>query len=295
MKRLVKKIALLGDGAVGKTSLIDRFVHNAFDENYIQTIGTRVSKKEVVVETIEDRYTVNLIIWDILGQKEYRGVHFNAFKGVEGAIFVCDLTRKESLESLEEYWAPSLLKVTGEIPMIFFANKSDLIEKKFDFADLKKIADKHQGIIRGKFKNAFLTSAKTGENVEVGFKHMVACLLLADDEKNRDAREFIIDSLIRSIESLEVDTSTLHGALDTIMVDFATSFGNESAAMDIFREAFREAGITLKEPTYVGIEKLIYALSRKETSVGKPHDVVVANLKKRFMILKKVSEGDKDR
>ncbi|MEM4308901.1 MAG: Rab family GTPase [Thermoplasmata archaeon] len=289
MKRLVKKIALLGDGAVGKTSLIARYVHNAFDESYIQTIGTRVSKKEVVVETIEDRVSVNLIIWDILGQKEYRGVHFNAFKGVEGAIMVCDITRKETLDSLEEYWLPSLKKVTGEIPLIFFANKADLItERKFDFADLQKIANEnlHSGA-GGKLKNAFLTSAKTGDNVEVGFKHMVAFLMLLEDEEKGDARSFIIDSLLRSIEAMEVDTSTLYGALDAIMVDFTTSFGNESQAMDLLREAFKEANLTLKEPTFVGVEKLIYALSRKERTAGMPEDVVKANLEKRFLILNK--------
>lgn len=289
MKRLVKKIALLGDGAVGKTSLIARYVHNAFDEKYIQTIGTRVSKKEVIVETIEARLSMNLIIWDILGQKEYRGVHFNAFKGVEGAIMVCDITRRETLDSLEEYWIPSLKKVSGEIPLIFFANKSDMIaERKFDFADLQKIANAnlHPGI-GGKLKNAFLTSAKTGENVDVGFKHMVAFLMLLENEEEKDPRAFIIDSLIRSIEAMEVDTSTLYGALDAIMVDFTTSFGNESQAMDILREAFKEANLTLKEPTFVGVEKLIYALSRKELSAGKPESEVKANLEKRFAILKK--------
>jgi small GTP-binding protein len=292
MRRLLKKIALLGDGAVGKTSLIARYVMNEFDEKYIQTIGTRISKKEVVVETIDDRYSINLIIWDILGQKEYRGVQFNAFKGVEGAIMVCDVTRPETLTSLEEYWIPSLLKVTGDIPMIFFANKCDLIDKnkaQIITAELEKIANAHQHKrIEGKFKNAFLTSAKTGENVEVGFKHIVACLMLLEDEEKIDPRTFIIDSLLRSIEAMEIDTSTLHGALDAIMVDFTTSFGSESTAMDILREAFKEANLTLKEPTYVGVEKLIYALSRKESSAGKSQQEVKANLERRFAILKKV-------
>jgi small GTP-binding protein len=290
MRRLLKKIALLGDGAVGKTSLIARYVMNEFDEKYIQTIGTRISKKEVVVETIDARYSINLIIWDILGQKEYRGVQFNAFKGVEGAIMVCDVTRPDTLTSLEEYWIPSLLEVTGDIPMIFFANKCDLNEeKKFGLSELEKIANAHQHErIEGKLKNAFLTSAKTGENVEMGFKHIVACLMLLEDEEKRDPRTFIIDSLLRSIEAMEFDTSTLHGALDAIMVDFTTSFGSESTAMDILREAFKEANLTLKEPTYVGVEKLIYALSRKESSAGKSQQEVKANLERRFAILKKV-------
>ncbi len=160
-----KKICLLGDPAVGKTSLIGRFVLDMFDDKYLSTIGTKVSKKSVLVE-YEDRglrVDLSLMIWDIVGQKEYKKLHQLYYQNASGAIAVCDLTRKDTLSSLDR-WVESIFEVNGPIPIVFLGNKADLVEKVVvTEAELQKIADQYD-------MKSFFASAKTGLNVENAFQ-----------------------------------------------------------------------------------------------------------------------------
>jgi len=115
--QLRKKVCLLGDAAVGKTSLIRRFVFNQFDEKYITSIGTNVSKKDLRIDIslpndIVQNYDLTFAIWDIIGQKELHSFNLNYFKNANGGIVVCDLTRRETLESLD-MWTSSLFNVKG--------------------------------------------------------------------------------------------------------------------------------------------------------------------------------------
>ena len=167
MKKYKRKILLLGDGAVGKTSLMRQFVEGKFSDEYIATIGANIKKKEL---SYPDRnMQLDLVIADLIGQQGYENTQKMNMRGANGAIMVSDLTRYETIESLEDYWIPLLKEVLEEAPpMIFFANKSDLIDmdgeeaKRFR-AELLSISERYQS----KF---YLSSAKTGENVEAGFK-----------------------------------------------------------------------------------------------------------------------------
>ena len=167
------KIVLLGDGAVGKTSLIRRYVLDYFKDEYIQTIGTKVTKKEIQV-TARDNQIVDatLMIWDIMGQRDYYRKHIRQFDkyqpqtkfylGAKGALVVSDISRKTTLESLP-LWVDSIFETEGEVPLIFLANKSDLLDEyEYSFEDLGAFARQYNA-------PAFLTSAKTGENVDVAF------------------------------------------------------------------------------------------------------------------------------
>ncbi len=125
-EKIKKNVILLGDGAVGKTSLIKRFVLDQFDDKYITTIGTKVTKKELFVGSQENGADMTLLVWGTLGQKGYRYTQSLSLGGIEGALLVPELTRPEPLESLKEYWIPSLISVTGPIPLAFIGNKADL-------------------------------------------------------------------------------------------------------------------------------------------------------------------------
>jgi small GTP-binding protein len=167
------KICLIGDVGVGKTSLIRRYVLDLFDDKYIATIGTKVTKKEVEVKdprTGEPRRVV-LLIWDIMGQPSFREVLREAyFYGVQGAIAVCDVTSKESLGELR-YWIKAMTSTTGKVPIVFLGNKSDLRdETRVPFQDLEVFAKKNDAI-------AMLSSAKTGYNVEQAFSVLVDRML----------------------------------------------------------------------------------------------------------------------
>jgi len=160
------KVCLLGDGAVGKTSLIRRFVDNMFNEDYLLTIGTRTSKKNVIIKKpkLDKEFHITFIIWDIMGQISFRKLlHPTYLKGAKGALLVCDLTRKETLEHLDD-WIDSLYVEGRVMPSIFVANKSDRdAEQTFGTGEIERMASAYDSPY-------FLTSAKTGINVEETFK-----------------------------------------------------------------------------------------------------------------------------
>lgn len=167
------KICLIGDVGVGKTSLIRRYVIDVFDDKYIATIGTKVTKKEI---EFKDPKTgapqkIILLVWDIMGQPSFREVLREAyFYGVEGAMAVCDVTSKESLGELR-YWIKAMTSTTGKVPIVFLGNKCDLKEEtRIPLQDIEAFAKKHDS-------PALLSSAKTGYNVEQAFSTLVEMML----------------------------------------------------------------------------------------------------------------------
>src|SRR5207253_4979715 len=94
-KHVKAKVCLVGDVAVGKTSLIRRFVQDEFDDRYITTLGAKVSKREMQFGT-PDRTQIHMdmTVWDIMGEKGFRDLLKEAFfHGAKGVVAVCDLTR----------------------------------------------------------------------------------------------------------------------------------------------------------------------------------------------------------
>jgi small GTP-binding protein len=158
-----KKVCMLGDFAVGKTSLVRRFVEGKFDDKYLSTIGVKISRKPV---SLAAGGTLNLLIWDLAGGDKFNGVQTNYLKGASGAILVCDLTRKGTLAKLHEYTL-RLAEVLGEIPLVVLGNKNDLeAEREISRDDLAAAVNT--------FAPAgtphFFTSAKTGDHVETAFQ-----------------------------------------------------------------------------------------------------------------------------
>jgi small GTP-binding protein len=168
------KICLLGDGAVGKTSLIRRFVEDAFRDDYLLTIGTKTSKKRLFIKKPEyqKHIHVTLIIWDIMGQISFRKLlHPTYLKGARGAILVCDLTRKETLEHLDD-WIDSLYVEGKVVPSVFVGNKCDLVDNHaFGKAELESVASAYDSPF-------YITSAKTGNHVEDAFRALTERIIL---------------------------------------------------------------------------------------------------------------------
>lgn len=162
-----KKVLLLGDAAVGKTSLVRRFVVDVFSDNYIATIGTKTTRKTMYLNYEKTDVTVqlNLSIWDIIGQKGMERTHKVYFPGTEAAILVADLTRPDTFESLAE-WAGALRAVCGDVMSVVAANKSDLAGGVVVRDEDAEAAAEALGC--GWLK----TSAKTGKNVEEAFRSL---------------------------------------------------------------------------------------------------------------------------
>jgi len=165
---LVKlKICLIGEAAVGKTSLVKRYVFDQFDDTYSITIGTKVTKKEIKIQHPADnrKMDIYLMIWDLMGQQCFLDMLKNSyFFGARGLIAICDVTRKETLSELED-WMNTAQSITKDVPTVFLGNKCDLEEQQqVNFEELKDFASKYEKT------EALLSSAKTGFNIELAFK-----------------------------------------------------------------------------------------------------------------------------
>src|SRR4030066_2480139 len=115
LRELLKKVVLAGGGGGGKTSLIARYVVNKFDDKYIATIGTKVSRKDIQI--IKPNLIINLrmMIWDILGQKGYSKIRSASLSGAQGVILVGDLSRPETMKSLQDFWLKEVQNQIGAI------------------------------------------------------------------------------------------------------------------------------------------------------------------------------------
>ena len=144
-----KKILLLGDFSVGKTSLVKRYVDGTFDDRYLTTIGVKISKKLLKTNGVD----FELIIWDVEGATPNKKIPLEYYRGASGAILVADATRKETLENLQEL-KDIFLTANPNAKFVTAHNKVDL---------LSEIAVECLHLEEG---DGFLTSAKDDKNVE---------------------------------------------------------------------------------------------------------------------------------
>lgn len=247
VKQIKRKVLLLGDGAVGKTSLIHKFVTDKFDDKYISTIGTKVTKKDLRLKEKGCEILLTLMIWDVLGQKGYRSVQASSYKGGEGVLLVCDLTRKETLASLKEYWIPELTKVTGNIPKVFVGNKCDLVTER-------QISEDELEAFAAEFKAPyFLGSAKTGENVELIFGKLGEQVMC-----QRETEKPVEDTTWKR------ELSGLLDVADQIINDFCEAHGDRDVAMAVIRQQFSAASVDVEHPTKETLLKAVEKLAEIE-------------------------------
>lgn len=165
-----KKVCLLGDFAVGKTSLVRRFVYNLFSDKYLSTIGVNVSRKMVAVQRADEVVELTMMLWDLAANAEFDQMQASYLRGAAGAIVVCDLTRPETLTHLKTQ-AQNLRDTSAKAQIILAANKADLsTEHQVTSAEVEAVAT----ALDIPF---YFTSAKTGAHVEEIFRHLGRLLL----------------------------------------------------------------------------------------------------------------------
>jgi small GTP-binding protein len=164
------KVCLLGDTAVGKTSLVRRFLENVFESRIAGAVGFKVNRKVVVVIADGDLVEVSMLIWDLAECEDFARVFTSYLRDAAGAVLVCDMTRPGTLDSLRAY-AATMSRINPRARFVVAANKDDLAPHS-DHAErqLRALAADLQA-------SYFLTSAKTGEAVESLFRDLGRALV----------------------------------------------------------------------------------------------------------------------
>lgn len=155
-----RKICLLGDFAVGKTSLVMQFLHQSFSDRYLTTVGVKVDTRQLATSHGE----VKLVVWDLAGAAQLNAAGRAYLQGAAGLLMVCDGTRRETLVSVLAL-RDQARQLQGVLPALLLVNKSDLEDRQeLDDAALASVAGQFDGVLR--------TSARSGANVESAFRDL---------------------------------------------------------------------------------------------------------------------------
>jgi small GTP-binding protein len=172
---VILKAVLLGDGGVGKSSLMQRFVNNTFDSNHYHTIGVEFLTKELVVDDVH--YTLQ--IWDTAGQERFKSLRTPFYRGTDCCMLVYAVDDERSFLNLsmwqKEFFYYADVEDQESFPFVIVGNKVDVDDARVDPAMVRRWCQEN-----GDLKH-FETSAKTATNVEQAFHAAVKTLV----EKNR--------------------------------------------------------------------------------------------------------------
>ena len=166
-KKLKIKVTVIGDGGVGKTSLIQKFTQGTFKTDYIKTIGAQLTNYKTEI----NGYRIELIFWDIAGQDDFHFLRPSFYKASKAAIIVYSLEENHMGERSFDHitsWYEDIKQYCGEIPVVVFANKVDLIhEQSLDKAKIQNLVNEQN------FLGYYLTSAKTGHGLDDAYNALI--------------------------------------------------------------------------------------------------------------------------
>jgi small GTP-binding protein len=175
------KIAMLGDGAVGKTALTIRFTEGGFEADYKRTIGADFALKVLQLKDLKVRVTC--IVWDLAGQPRFETVRQGFYRGARGGLLVYDVTRRRTFLNIDDWKNECFSNLANPIPLVIVANKVDLADSR--------VVSKEEGEKYAK-KHKFLyveSSALTGENVEEAYAALCRNILKEGKARAKDANK----------------------------------------------------------------------------------------------------------
>ena len=168
-KSIQFKFLVLGEGKIGKTSLIERYINKTFKSNYIATIGMDIRRKRLEINNKE----VDISITDTAGQERFRSITKMFYKGADGILVGFDLTDRNTFEQVN-YWISQIEENSSKdypISLVLFGNKCDNVENiKVSEEDIEQLKDKYK-------LTFYKTSAKDGTNVQNAFQHLTKITL----------------------------------------------------------------------------------------------------------------------
>jgi small GTP-binding protein len=166
-KKIKIKVTIIGDGSVGKTSLIQKFTQGTFQTDYIKTIGAQLTNYKTEI----DGFRIELIFWDIAGQDDFHFLRPSFYRYSKAAIIVYSLEEndlgKRSFEHVNK-WYQDVKKFCGNIPIALFANKVDLVnEESLDRAEIQNLVRELNMV------GYYVTSAKTGQGLDKAYNALI--------------------------------------------------------------------------------------------------------------------------
>lgn len=170
MTVVTSKVCVVGDFAVGKTSVVERFVNNQFSEKYLTTVGVKVDTKEVEHEDLGVAH--KLIIWDVAGSDRFDHAAFAYLRGASGIVYVVDGTRSETARAASDLRV-QITEEYGPAPGVLLVNKKDLTQQW-------ELGDERVAELESEFGIVYRTSAKTGDDVETALQHLAAMIIEND-------------------------------------------------------------------------------------------------------------------
>lgn len=239
-ENIVYKVALVGEGGVGKTSLIKQFVYKKFDDRYIKTLGTNIVKKDIILTEGDREIDVHLQIWDVLGQRSFEAIIQSAFRGVNGVILVCDLTNKASLPGMYT-WIDYAYTYSNKVSFVFAANKSDIPNPQISTEEFQTFTRR--------FKSpGYVTSAKMGTNVEqlftaIGRQMYMGVVAPTKKEVKVQSQPVCVEPKVK--------------AEDQIIQTFCEAVGGQAVAMPFVRKLYDKIGADFEHPTKQELNQMI--------------------------------------
>ena len=169
----IYKVIVIGDPAVGKTSLLSKFAKNKFEEKYLPTVGINILKQSIELE--ENDATINLMFWDVAGQPQFYMLHRPYFNGADGVILVFDMTRSSTFSNINNWWNSCVKFGLSGVPRILIGNKVDLKEER---KIILPMADHLSEKLSAPY---YETSALTGETVKDVFQKIAELVYLSKE------------------------------------------------------------------------------------------------------------------
>ena len=163
MNIITLKLILVGDGRVGKTSIINKYLYNTFNENEPMTINSCFLEKKMII----NEKTFKFALWDTAGQEKFNSVTPVYYRDAKGVILVYDITNARSFERVQK-WIEEVRSYNKECEIVICGNKVDIKETYEDGVD----KDKAKEYVKNKGIEHFYTSAKTGEGLEEVFDYV---------------------------------------------------------------------------------------------------------------------------
>ena len=179
LKTLEFKIIVIGEYNVGKTSIINRFVNNSFDKNIQNTINSNISTKRII---IDNKTIVNLNIWDTAGEEKLNPLIKNHYNDARGALIIYDIGNRNSFEKIEKWYNEIKDNCPHYCMKMLIGNKTDISDKKIDFDEGNKLAEKLN-------INFLEVSAKTGNNVAIAFERLCNIIIQRENEGDIEERK----------------------------------------------------------------------------------------------------------